>query len=92
MWSLSLRDPFYSLSWFVLKIVSLREMQLRLQAFPTSVRDEGTELRLSMETNPSWPQQMKSYKYKENKFFLGSLFKRGRIQFFKTSVSPGKLL
>ena len=63
---MSLDDPLNSLSWFVFVIISLCEIQSRLQAFPSSVRDEGSEFRLSMETNPSWLQQMKAYKHKAN--------------------------
>lgn len=62
MRSLSLDDPLNSLSWFVFVVISLHEIQSRLQAFPSSLRDEGSGFRLSVETNPSWLQQQQQQK------------------------------
>lgn len=70
-------------------IISIHEIQSRLCAFPGSARDEGGEFRLSMGTNPSWPQQMKAYQYKGSKFLEAC--ERAKNWSFKASISAGKL-
>lgn len=70
-------------------IISVHEIQSRLCAFPSSVRDEGGEFRLSMGTNLSWPQQMKAHQYKGSKYLEAC--ERAKSWSFKASISAGKL-